>query len=96
MALAVAEDAQRDFSWSALIPSMKAGSGTDKLVLIVYNPSKKEWEVSVGAVTRAALTYNLMLAADWSGDNVYIWTSFLTADNKMSSTTDYVDATVVQ
>lgn len=96
MVLAVTEDAQLDFSWTAAIPSMKAGAGTDELVLIVYNPSKQEWEVSAGAATRAALSYDLMLSADWSGDSVYVWTSFMSADGKVVSTTQYVGTYVVQ
>jgi hypothetical protein len=96
MVLSTTEDAQLDFAWSAAVPSMKAGAGTDKLVLVVYNPSKMEWEVSVGAAIRSALSYDLMLPVDWSGDNVQVWTSFLSADNKMASTTEFVDATVVQ
>jgi hypothetical protein len=89
-------DAQLDFAWSAAIPSLKAGAGTDKLVLIVYNPSKQEWEVSVGAAMRSALSYDLMLPLDWSGDSVQVWCSFVSADNKMAGTTEFVDATVVQ
>jgi hypothetical protein len=96
MALAVTEDAQLDFSWSASIPSLKAGGPADKLVLIVYNPAKQEWEVSVGAAMRSSLTYDLILPVDWSGDSVYIWTSFVSADSKMASTTDYVGTDVVQ
>ncbi|MES2457507.1 MAG: DUF6266 family protein [Bacteroidota bacterium] len=96
MAMATTEDAQLDFSWSATIPSLKKGAATDKLVLIVYNPAKKEWEVSVGAATRAALTYDLLLPADWSGDSVQVWTSFMSADEKMVSTTVSLGATVVQ
>jgi hypothetical protein len=96
MSLSVTEDAQLDFSWSAAVTSLKAGAGTDKLVLIVYNPAKQEWEVSVGAAMRSSLTYDLTLPVDWSGDSVYIWTSFVSADNKMASTTDYVGTDVVQ
>lgn len=96
MVLSTTEDARLDFAWSAAVPSMKAGAGTDKLVLVVYNPSKQEWEVSVGAAIRSALSYDLMLPVDWSGDNVQVWTSFVSADNKMTSTTKFVDATVVQ
>ncbi|HMI02590.1 MAG TPA: DUF6266 family protein [Pedobacter sp.] len=96
MVLSTTEDAQLDFAWSAAIPSLKAGAGTDKPVLVVYNPSKQEWEVSVGAAIRSALSYDLLLPVDWSGDNVQVWTSFVSADNKMASTTEFVDATVVQ
>ena len=96
MVMSTTEDAQLDFVWSAAIPSLKAGAGTDKLVLVVYNPSKQEWEVSVGAAIRSALSYDLMLPVDWSGDNVQVWSSFVSADHKIASTTEFVAATVVQ
>jgi hypothetical protein len=94
--MATTEDAQLDFSWSAAVPSMQMGSGTDQVVFVVYNPAKQEWDVSSGAAVRSALSYDMLLPVDWSGDNVHVWNSLLSADHKEVSTTVYLGATVVQ
>ncbi|HMI03126.1 MAG TPA: DUF6266 family protein [Pedobacter sp.] len=94
--MATTVDAQLDFTWSAAVPSLKVGAGTDKAIFVVYNPSKQEWDVSSGAATRSSLSYDMLLPVDWSGDNVQVWCSFLSTNNKEVSTTQFLGATVVQ
>jgi len=96
MAMATTQDAQLDFSWLATVPDLTKGLPTDKLVLVVYNPAKQEWELSVGAAMRSSLSYDMMLPVDWSGDNVQVWTSFISADDELVSTTVSLGASVVQ
>lgn len=62
-ALATTVDAQLDFSWSAAIPATSPGGPADQLVLIVYNPSKQGWAVSVGDAVRSDLSYDLAVPA---------------------------------
>ncbi|HMI02193.1 MAG TPA: DUF6266 family protein [Pedobacter sp.] len=85
-----------DFSWSATVPAPFKGGPTDQLVLIVYNPSKQGWAVSVGDAVRSDLSYDLAVPAMWSGDTVYPYLSFLSADQKEVSTSQFQLATVVQ
>jgi hypothetical protein len=94
--LATTVDAQLDFSWSATIPATFKGEPTDQLVLIVYNPAKQGWAVSVGDAVRSDLSYDLAVPAMWSGDTVYPYLSFLSADLKDVSTSQFLLATVVQ
>lgn len=96
MALAITEDAQLDLSWSALVPSLFLGGPTDKLVVMVYNPAQQDWVVSVGETTRSALSFDVVLPALWSGDTVYPYVSFVSADSKHASTTQFQGVTVVQ
>jgi len=95
-ALATTVDAQLDFSWSAVVPATFKGGPADQLVLIVYNPSKQAWAVSVGDAVRSDLSYDLAVPALWSGDTVYPYLSFLSADQKDVSTSQFQLATVVQ
>ncbi|MES2455000.1 MAG: DUF6266 family protein [Bacteroidota bacterium] len=96
MAVATTEDAQLDFSWLATVPTLQLGGATDKAAFIIYNPSKQEWEVSIDAAVRSGLSYDMMLPADWSGDNVHVWSAFVSVNKRDVSTSEYLGATAVQ
>lgn len=87
-------DAQLDFSWAANIGTWK-GATTDDAAFIVYNPSKQEFVIMIGAVTRAALSFDMELPSAFSGDNVHVYMAFVSEDGKRVSTSVYVGATVV-
>ncbi|MES2458916.1 MAG: DUF6266 family protein [Bacteroidota bacterium] len=95
MALATTEDAQLDFSWAANIIN-GVGSGTDQAVFLVYNPAKQEFVVSPMGILRSALSYDMALPADFSGDNCYVWALFVSANEKRASDSEYLGATVIQ
>ena len=94
MEAATLTPAQLDFTWLANTGTFTGGA-TDKAVFIVYNPLKDRYEYSYGAVTRSALSYDMILPADYSGDTVQIYTAFVSADGKEVSTSRFVGATEI-
>ncbi|HKG05833.1 MAG TPA: DUF6266 family protein [Pedobacter sp.] len=94
--MATTTDAQLDFSWAAGVPALFMGAPTDKLVVIVYNPAKQEWAVSIGDAMRSTLSFDMVLPVDWSGDSVYPYVSFISADEKYASTSQFQGMVVVQ
>lgn len=96
--VATTEDAQLDFSWlnNADVADPLNTNSTDKVAFVVYNPSKQAFAKKVGAAVRSALSYDMLLPATWSGDNVHIWAFFVSANGKVVSDSVYLDATVVQ
>jgi hypothetical protein len=91
-------DAQLDFSWlnNADVADPLNTNSTDKVAFVVYNPSKQAFAKKVGAAVRSALSYDMVLPATWSGDNVHIWALFVSASGKVVSDSVYLGATVVQ
>jgi hypothetical protein len=95
LTLAVTEDAQLNLSWGAGIAN-GIGAPTDKLTIAVYNPAKQEFTSIVGGPLRSALSYDMELPGNWSGDTVYPYVFFVSADGKLNSNSLYLGATVVQ
>jgi hypothetical protein len=94
LVVATTVDAQLDFSWAANIGTWK-GAATDDAAFIVYNPSKQLFVMSIGVVTRAALSFDMPLPSEFSGDNVHVYMAFVSEDGKSVSTSVYVDAIVI-
>ena len=96
--VATTVDAQLDFSWlnNADVADPLNTNSTDKVAFVVYNPAKQSFAKKVGAALRSALSYDMVVPATWSGDNVHIWAFFVSASGKVVSDSVYVDATVVQ
>lgn len=94
LVMATTVDAQLDFTWTANIGTWK-GAVTDDAAFIVYNPSKQLFVMSIGVVTRAALSFDMVLPSQFSGDNVHVYMAFVSADGKSVSTSEYAGATVV-
>lgn len=95
--VATTEDAQLDFSWlnNADVADPLNTNSTDKVAFVVYNPAKQAFAKKVGAAVRSALSYDMLLPATWSGDNVHIWAFFVSANGKVVSDSVYVDGMVV-
>jgi hypothetical protein len=95
LVMATTEDAQLDFTWSAYFQE-NFGAPTDKATFVVYNPAKGVFTTKVGVAARSVLSYDMPLPAGFSGDMVYVYVSFVSADGKMVSDSVYAGATVVQ
>jgi len=77
-------DAQLDFSWGARI-SNGIGAATDLLTIVTYSPVRMEFCNLVAATQRSALSYDFPVPSNWSGEQVYIWLFFVSADGKVNS-----------
>ena len=83
-----------EFSWSANVGEYN-GHATDKAVLLVYNPMEGKFVMVKGAVTRATLSYTMLLPSAFSGDTVHAYMAFVSADGKGVSTSDYLGSAIV-
>lgn len=95
LSMATTTDAQLDFSWTMNIGTWR-GSDTDEAAFIVYDPTKADFAISMGEVTREDLAFDMALPALWSGDSVYVYMAFVSPDGKQVSSSEYVGTTVVQ
>lgn len=86
---AVGRPAEIDFSWQA-----NSGTGLsnddDRVVLVVYNPSKKLYVLEESSATRISLSVTLQVPPVFSGDLVHCWMGFLSANGKESATSIYL------
>ena len=67
---------------------------TDKLVAVVYNETKGVFNDQQVAV-RTDLSFDMALAANWTGDSVHCWLSFASADGKMQANSVYMGTFVL-
>ena len=78
-----------DFTWTD-----NTGNGdalaTDKLVVVVYEPTTKTTVYSLNAGTRDLEAANLVVPDFFSGLMVEVWATFAAADDKMWSTSQYL------
>ncbi len=86
--------AQLDFSWLANIGVVSAAP-TDKATFIVYNPVKDLFSIANGLVVRSALSYDMALPADFSGDTVHAYMAFVSADGKKVATSQYLGSYIL-
>jgi hypothetical protein len=97
IAMATTVDAQLDISWTNLGTDDQFQDATDRLTLMVYNPSKSKFVSVKNVVARSAMQYNMALPSNFSGDNVHCYLSFNSVKTKnLVSQSYYVGATVVQ
>lgn len=95
-------------SWGALSDSpneieitwrVAVGSGkhkpTDKLIIFGYVPMLNEFVELIAPTTREALAYNLILPEEFSGNDIHIWISFMSADGDLVSDSQHRMLTVV-
>lgn len=70
-----------------------SGSGTarstDKAVILVYNPAKSKHIYTLAGASRNTAIETIILPADFSGDRVEVWITFISANNKSISTSIY-------
>jgi len=77
------------FEWLADV-GMGGGAATDRISVLVYNPMRDTFVGQLQVVPRSALTYTLLLPADFSGDMVACWISAVSADGKVVSDSAYL------
>lgn len=95
LVMATTVDAQLDFSWGPYF-QQDFGGPTDQATFVVYNPSKGDFVTRVGVALRSALSYDLVLPANFSQDTVYVYMSFVSASGRVVSDSVFVGSTVVQ
>jgi hypothetical protein len=77
------------FDWSADF-NTGFGAATDLATLVAYNPDKNRFVYLSAAAARSALTFTLDMPADFAGDLVYCYISFVSANGKMLSDSTYI------
>jgi len=92
--VAAAVAGELDFGWANEAPVTGTG-GTDKVTIVIYNPAKDKYVVEQGAAARSAETCTVELPADFSGDTVQCWMSFVSVDGKQVSDSAYVSSVLV-
>ncbi|MBB5438825.1 hypothetical protein HDC92_002506 [Pedobacter sp. AK017] len=92
--IATVAAARLDYSWPALT-GITYAKGTDKATFLVYNEVKDKFVVLRGGALRSALSYNLLLPGNFSGDSVQCYISFVSADGKLVSKNYYVGEHIV-
>jgi len=69
---------------------------TDKAMLLVYNPSKKESISVVDGNVRTAETQTVVIPNTYSGDTVELFAAFITADGRQVSNSTYLGSGTAQ
>ena len=82
------------FSWQDNTGTGLAES-EDKAVLLVHNPAKAQYVSLENAAERADGEVNLILPANFTGDEVDCWISFSTEDGKRMATSVYIGKVTV-
>lgn len=83
-----------DFSW---IDNSGQGEAlaTDKLVVVVYEPTSKATVYSLNAGSRSSGNATLVLPNFLSGLEVQVWATFVSSDDKLYATSLYLGAVTV-
>jgi hypothetical protein len=68
---------------------------TDKLVVVVYEPTLKAAFYSLNAASRSSENATLTLPNFLSGLEVQVWATFVSADDKLFATSQYMGAVTV-
>lgn len=68
---------------------------TDKAMLLVYNPVKSQYVFTMAGENRGLLADSMDLPADFLGDTVHAWITFISADKKTVSTSLYISEIVI-
>jgi hypothetical protein len=87
--VAVAAGAKINYTWAAPVGDTNA-LGTDKVTFMVYNAVRDKFVTLKGIALRSALAYSLQLPLDFSGEDVEIYLSFVSADGKLVSDSLYM------
>jgi hypothetical protein len=89
-----AANAEIEISWLASLGSGKHDV-TDKLVIFGYLPAMDEYVELIGAVTRGQLTYTMSVPAEFSGEQIHVWTSFVNAKGNVVSDSQFNTITLL-
>jgi hypothetical protein len=68
---------------------------TDKLVVVLYEPTSKTTVHSLNAGVRNQGTGNVIVPAFLSGLTVQVWATFVSADDKQYATSQYIGTVVI-
>jgi hypothetical protein len=77
------------FNWLNDAPVSGTG-GTDLATVVVYNKDREKFVSLHGAAARSALTYELPIPADFSGEDLNCWMFFVSANGKEVSDSVYL------
>ena len=83
------------YTWQASNPGTPNSEPTDKLTFIVYNPEKDQYVIISGVISRSALSYELVLPSDFSGDQVHCYISAVSADGKLAGKSMHLGALTI-
>ncbi|GGK53297.1 MULTISPECIES: DUF6266 family protein [Flavobacteriaceae] len=84
---------QVGFSWTDNSTGINALE-TDKAMLLVYNPAKKESVANMVGSTRVDEGFSLAVPANYAGDLLYTYIAFVSIDGKVSNSS-YISSGVV-
>jgi hypothetical protein len=87
--IAVTITAKINFIWTNNAPP-NTNQGTDLATVLVFNPVRNQYVTLQGAAARTALGYVLSVPADFSGEDVHCWVSFVSANGKEVSDSTYL------
>ncbi|PTS97369.1 hypothetical protein DBR11_17340 [Pedobacter sp. HMWF019] len=84
------------FEWLNNAPATGSSTAaTDMATLLLYNPDKEQFVTAEDVAARSALTFTLSVPAEWIGDDVHCWMSFVSVNRKEVSDSVYVGTTAV-
>ncbi|WP_316837815.1 DUF6266 family protein [Pedobacter nutrimenti] len=84
------------FEWLNNAPATGSSSAaTDMATLLLYNPGKEQFVTAEDVAARSGLTFTLDVPAEWIGDDVHAWMSFVGVNRKEVSDSVYVGTTAV-
>ena len=70
-------------------------TGTDKAIILVYNPAKFQYVYTMQGVARSLTTQNMALPTSFATDTVHVWLAFITEDESQVSTSIYAGQTTI-
>lgn len=82
-------------SWKIEANANKSTLPTDKAYILLYNPAKKMSMSVTGWVLRSGLSVDLPLPSYFTGDVLYGWLFFTSANGKIVSETQYLGSVTV-
>nr|WP_068892134.1 DUF6266 family protein [Pedobacter panaciterrae] len=81
-----------EFAWDAYAGN---GAPTDMITAMIYSEPLDRFVILTNAAARSALTFNLPVPPDFSGQQVYCYLSFVSANGKSTSNSVYLGRVLV-
>lgn len=82
-------------SWIMEANANKSTLPTDKAYILLYNPAKKKSMSVTGNVLRSGLSIDLPMPSYFTGDVLYGWLFFTSANGKVVSDTQYLGSVTI-
>ncbi len=83
-----------DFSWDNNSGTGRA-QGTDKALLVVYNPTKGLSVFETEGASRSVTSDSLTVPADFSGDTIHAFIGFISEDGRDVANSSYIGSAIV-